>query len=518
MEKLYNGIILPEVWPPRDIDLYSFDEIKVPYLENNSDIIDINIGRQLFVDDFLISETNLKRTYHKAVKYEGNPVFKPETPLECSYSLPCACPKSGGVWFDKYEQKFRMWYEAGWLHRLAYAESADGLSWTRPDLGLVPGTNEILPGVTTDSTAVFIDYDIGRPEERYKLFVREPGGNKPGFAYVSPDGIHWSEGSPTYPLGDRSTMFYNPFRKKWVYSIRGSINKPGSEPEKNVRVRYYRECDNYLAGAAWGENDQVPWLYADRLDLPEPDGDTPQLYNFDAAAYESVMLGMFQIHKGPRNSVCNSRGEPKITELIMSYSRDGFHYSRPDREAFIPASREVAEFDRGYVQSVGGVCLVGRDELRFYYIGFEGDEGRNKPDGKLNGMHDNASTGIALLRRDGFASLDGTGTITTRKLTVSPDKKYLFINAKAPNGSVSAELLDAEGNTVTRYETENCASFHGDSTCIRLMWKEKTACDFHAGGKQFRLKFTLKNAKLYSFWLSDTDVGGSCGFDAGGSF
>ena len=38
---------------------------------------------------------------------------------------------------------------------------------------------------------------------------------------VSPDGIHWSEPVAKSPgIGDRTTAFYNPFRKMWVMSLR----------------------------------------------------------------------------------------------------------------------------------------------------------------------------------------------------------------------------------------------------------------------------------------------------------
>ena len=32
MEELYNGIRLPDVWPPRDMDDMSLSELPVPYL------------------------------------------------------------------------------------------------------------------------------------------------------------------------------------------------------------------------------------------------------------------------------------------------------------------------------------------------------------------------------------------------------------------------------------------------------------------------------------------------------
>ena len=56
---LYNGIQLPEQWPPRYAEPDSAALMPVPYLENKPSVIPVNVGRQLFVDNFLISETNL---------------------------------------------------------------------------------------------------------------------------------------------------------------------------------------------------------------------------------------------------------------------------------------------------------------------------------------------------------------------------------------------------------------------------------------------------------------------------
>ncbi len=506
-EKLYNGIELPSVWPPRDVERQSLAPIDVPYLHTPPEEIDISVGRQLFVDDFLIEKTSLSCKYHHPVKFSGNPILRGETEAETE-TLPCACPKSGGVWYDEKEKKFKMWYEAGWLNKLAYAESDDGVHWDRRPLDLVPGTNLIFPGVEMDSTAVFIDNDAD-PAERYKLFVRGPGGLLPGYAAVSADGIHWDNVVRTTPIEDRSTMFYNPFRKKWVYSIRRVFEKK--------RIRLYRECDDYLKGATWTEDEQAFWLRVDRQDQPDPNiGMMPQLYNFDAVAYESVMLGMFQIHLGPENGVCRDTGVPKISELQACYSRDGFHFYRPDRTAFIPASRTRGAWDRGYVQSVGGLCVIHEDEIWFYYIGFAGDEGRTLPYGRLGGMHDNAATGIAKLRRDGFASLRGEGFVQTRKL-VCKDKRFLFVNAFTHKDGLRAELQTADGTPVPGYAIEDSIPMIGNSARCQMKWKDHdTLPDLQ--GKPFRLRFDLQQGDFYAFWLSADESGESDGMCAAGRY
>src|SRR5689334_10757993 len=66
-ELLYNGIRLPREWPPRDeVKVESREVMPVPYLNAPPVVIPIDVGRQLFVDDFLIEKTTLKRTFHHA--------------------------------------------------------------------------------------------------------------------------------------------------------------------------------------------------------------------------------------------------------------------------------------------------------------------------------------------------------------------------------------------------------------------------------------------------------------------
>ena len=68
----------------------------------------------------------------------------------------------------------------------------------------------------------------------------------------------------------------------------------------------------------------------------------PQLYTLDAVAYESVLIGLFQILKGPPNHIGALRGEPKLTELVLGSSRDGFHWHRPDRRGRVRPVRAAA--------------------------------------------------------------------------------------------------------------------------------------------------------------------------------
>jgi hypothetical protein len=520
-EILYNGIKLPKVWPPRSIDPKSLEVMPVPYLVHPPMVIPIDVGRQLFVDDFLIESTDLKRSFHKAQKYEGNPVLWPQTEIELNRSRNAvACPKSGGVWWDSSQKLFRMWYEAGWLNTVCTATSHDGIHWDRPDLDAFPGSNRVLdPTILPDSWSVFPDYNGTDPKGLWKMFLRGPDAmalsKGQGLLMVSPDGIHWSKPVESGVTGDRSTMFYNPFRKKWVYSIRWSTGGTNS-----VRSRHYWECDDFLKGAKWDAptigtvskpNSPVFWARTDRLDLPDPEFKVPsQLYNLDAVAYESLMLGVYEIYHNPGGA-----GLPKTTELNLAYSRDGFHWHRPDREMFIPASRRDL-WDRGYVQSVGGLCLVHGDQLWFYYSGFQGNPSKAGKHWTENGEYDRGSTGVAFLRRDGFISVDArkkSGTLTTRPVTFKG--QYFFVNTDCPEGVLRVEIMDENNKVIAHFSAKNCEPIKTDKTLQAIQWKG--VADLSSlKGKVVKFKFYLTNGKLYSFWVSPDKTGASYGYVGAG--
>ena len=44
-ETLYNGIVLPEVWPPRDVDEGGTAPVPVPYLDDPPEVICIDLGQ-----------------------------------------------------------------------------------------------------------------------------------------------------------------------------------------------------------------------------------------------------------------------------------------------------------------------------------------------------------------------------------------------------------------------------------------------------------------------------------------
>ncbi|HBJ87983.1 MAG TPA: hypothetical protein DDZ88_29825 [Verrucomicrobiales bacterium] len=511
-EKLYNGIELSLPWPPPFRDPNSAEPMEMPYLKRPLKTIPIDVGRQLFVDDFLIEKTTLKRTFHQAKKFEGNPVFKAETERELGPATEgekgeeaTTFTGQGGVFYDPSEKLFKMFYVAGWRGPLSLATSPDMKTWKRHGQLLPEGLRWTGPKLATGGSdnCVWLDLNAKNPAERIKYltcWLHVPKDQRPdGFMHslhVS-DGKTWSDAVPTsIAADDYCSFFYNPFREKWVFSIKKGTSRG--------RSRYYYESDDFLKGADWEKS--VYWTSTDKLDLPEPQGRYPgageqsQLYSLNAVAYESLMIGMHYIHRGPNNKICEEGKFPKLTDLELGFSRDGFHWDRPDRRGFIVGSRAEGSWDRAYLHSTAGVFVVLDDQLVFPYMGTSGIA----PSGH-RGMYTGGSIGLAMLRRDGFASMDGPGELTTR--VVKFKGKHLFVNV---NGEVRVEVLDEAGKVI---RSSNVAA--GDQTKLRIDWSDGSDLSDRVGrGVKFR--FHLTTGSLYAFWVTSDEKGSSNGYVGAG--
>jgi len=523
-ETLYNGIVLPEQWSP-DYGAITRDPMPVPYLDNRPEVVPINVGRQLFVDDFLIAESTLRRTFHQP-EYYKEPVIKPEDKRAGMY----AAPFSGGACYDPADKLFKLWYTRVRPHATCYATSKDGIHWVKPKLDIEGGTNIVInPERGFNSTAIMLDQWTKNLNERFKYFATEYFGTRDddvvwGLSYrISADGIHWSEPKETRPRiwGDRSTVFYNPFRKVWVLSqriegypvgrCRSYLEAPSvMELMKAVTPNECPRIDGLMVNKVEGKS--VHWVGADKLDPHHTDARfadiEPQLYNLDASPYESIMLGQFSIWQGPENDVCGDLNIQKRNDILLGFSRDGFHWDRPSRKRFISTTWDRRSWRYGNVQScAAGPLLVG-DKLYFYF------SAQAAPQGKR--WDSDATTGLAMLRRDGFASMDASGkagTLTTRPVTFKG--RHLFVNVDCPKGELKVEVLDKDGKVIEPFTLKNCKPVSSDKTLVKVNWKQNK--DLAAlAGKPVRFRFHLRNGSLYAFWVSPDKSGASHGYVGAG--
>lgn len=521
---LYNGIRLPEAWPPRYEEPAVAKEMPVPYLTKKPDVIPVNVGRQLFVDNFLIAETNLNPVYHTPDFYEGNPVLEPDKEWEKTTEGGLyAAPFSDGIWYDEKDGRFKMWYlaGAGMLHKgdkqtfyTCYAESEDGKLWKKVNKDIYPGTN-IVDTCNRDAATIWLDKFEKNPARRYKMFnvERRPTDRRWQFILkYSADGIHWSEGvAQSGDLYDRSSAFYNPFRSVWGLSMRY-----GTDVSSRSRSYLENKDPEMAVSMAHRMRKGIPdknmlfWFTPDDKEPRHPKFPevNPGIYNFDLIAYESVMLGLYSVWQGPENEVCAKEGIQKKNEIMLGYSRDGFHFSRPSHKPFMGVNETEGAWNWGNMQSVNGTPLVVGDSLYFYSSG-------RRLSKVMWDSH--TSTGLARLRRDGFVSMNVSGKeegfLTTEKLSF--DGSYLFVNADV-KGKLAIEVLDEQGNPIEGYtKKESVVLKEVNSTRQLVTWKNNK--DLSAlSGKNIRLKFYMTNGDLYAFWVSPWKSGESNGFTGGG--
>lgn len=238
--------------------------------------------------------------------------------------------------------------------------------------------------------------------------------------------------------------------------------------------------------------------------------DDPQVYNVDVYnmgvfRYESAYIGMpAMFHStGPVPNYPNTDGFHLIQ---LTCSRDLKDWRRlGDRETFIGPSRlESGAYD--LTQILPPSAPVVRDEeLWFYYTGLKyrcnftyvGDY----PDGTTNSIpgrdRDTGAVCLAVLRRDGFVSLDAEenpGTVVTEPFALPAGK--LYVNVDARDGELRAEVLDPEGGVLADSEVVT-----GDVAQAELRWQQGGIADLN--GQTVSLRFTLRKAQFYSYWLTD---------------
>jgi hypothetical protein len=193
--------------------------------------------------------------------------------------------------------------------------------------------------------------------------------------------------------------------------------------------------------------------------------------------------------------------------VLLGFSRDGFHWHRPDRRPFLGVTEQEGDWNGGNMQSAGGGCLLVGDELYFYV------SGRKRTDQFWDGR---GSTGLGTLRRDGFASMDAgqtAGTLTTRRLRFKG--RHLCVNADVDRGELRVEVLDETDRAIEPFTIQNCAPLHADQTQQAVRWTGAT--DLAAlAGRAVRLRFRLRNGSLYAFWVSPDESGASYGYVAAG--
>ena len=480
--------------------------------------IDIGTRRQLFVDDYLIEEMigvslRLHRPESRGVVMELKEAWEGST---VDYHT---VVKDGSL--------YRIWYRgtSHWGYAvesmlkpteaivpvhdeaMSYAESLDGVHWTKPSLGLYEfdgskDNNIFWRGKATDLVP-FLDGNPDAPaDQRYKAIGRGRIDLKTGelrdstesvvridatksrkrtrrttrevlLALASPDGISWRylQDEPILedpPFDTQNVPFWDPVRGEYAIYVRGKAGSGGS----------------FAGGVRWIRHatspDFVNWTPLEDIDT----GDEPHehLYTNATTPYfraPDVYLS-FPRRMHPDRRRHDDAPWPGLADTVFMTSRDGVHFDWRFRESFIRPGKDPRNWMSRTNLVANGIVPTGDGELSLYVL-----RNRDFPSCHFERM---------VLRLDGFVSANAgysCGELTTRPLEFSGSEMELNYSTSVM-GSVRVEVLDSDGEVAAASR-----EMFGDDTDEPVPWESGNVEG--VAGRPVRLRFRLADADVYSF-------------------
>ena len=445
--------------------------------------------RRLFLDAMVVEESaNLTRVFHAAEKHSSNPIIVKDHPWEGwgPYVY-------GTVLWDG--GKLRMWYQG--IGRgsadVSYAESTDGIRWTKPDLGIIEyerskKNNIVGPNGACHIPSVIRVPNPTSPDRQWAMY---------GYAYkggasvaYSPDGLHWDwnrkpEHQGLFSSSDVTNFFYDPYKNRFTATY-----KTMNRRHRAVGIAISDD------GLKWRKPVEGAVFGADDLDP-----DATQVYGMPVFGYQGIYIGLPWIYHArwikygryakPEVMYEAQEGSPRTVDVQFAWSHDLIGWTRPPtREPFI-ALGPGKSWDSKMIYTARAPVIVG-DRLFFYYGGFDTI---HDDDAQAKG-----AIGLATLRIDGFCSMRAGGKegwlISRREVFNTP---AVTINARcAPGGCVTAELIDRNNAVIPGFSRQDCIPFTGDSVRHELMWKTKQFARSLID-KDRKVRFYIENADLYSY-------------------
>ena len=453
--------------------------------------------------------SGIKLTVHKP--RVGDPLVTEEMPWEVGGSW-----TGFGIYHTLIEDDglFRLFYDSGDMSGeldvdedmgtqrvMAYAESTDGVNWTKPNLGKLTykGSKEnnlvfgldATPGRDAHGAGVFID-PSAPPDERYKLTTL---GNYKGrfciFGATSPDGITWN-------------LIEKPLVPEYISDVQGSVR---FDEESGKYVGYFRGWTAHEHGTSHARRTITYTETEDFANWPRPrhlvkpdmnDGADTDIYTnsynvWPGAADAHLMFPALYHHS------------TDFTDLHMMISRDGQNWHRPIREPII-AGGEPGTASEGGVYGGLGIVSLKPGEWSLPFTPRRASHNTVFFDTEL------PETGVvpATWRQDGFISLDadGQGSFTTMIIDFTGNHLELNVWTRL-GGEVLVELADASKDNRREHSPAipgrtfaDCDLITGDDVAKTVIWGGNSDLSDLAG-KSIRARFKMRRAKLYAFQFPD---------------
>jgi hypothetical protein len=452
-------------------------------------------GPHLFVDDYLVATSvGLTRTTHQPVKLP-EPVFQKG---ESWHLQPQWFMK---VAYDGKAGSFRAWYNVknpGGAPNVcyAYAESKDGATWVRPNLGLVDvggSTQNNLLAAPQGYFGLFLvddGPDFAEPARRFKLGYFGEGLR----VAFSADGFRFAEypGNPVIAERANAVPYYapgyeniisdiidgcwDPLRKEYLLGCK--IEHGGYPGKPHYHAQGWRRCVGMSTS-----KDFITWEKPRLIVTPDPNNGMEEFYGFKPMLRGDLYLGFLRVLRddlaadpdGPANGI-------GWTELLTS--RDGRTWTRY-QEKFIDRSPVAGSWDHAMAWFAD--CVTVGDKDYVYYGGYSA--GHKVGDRQV---------GLAFLRQNGFVSRDaGAGKGTLRTPTVLLGGDGMTVNASV-TGSLRVRITDPDGTARPGFDWADGSPIRGDAVAHAVSW---TGAFTRLANQPVRLEFELCEGELYGFDL-----------------
>ena len=445
--------------------------------------IDLGGQRELFVDEHLIaSKTGVALKLHKPQAREVALVC--DAPWEGNTSGYFTLIQDGGL--------FRCYYRGTHFDEklkkgahpefTCYAESRDGITWTKPKLGLVEfqgskDNNILLMGAGCHNFTPFLDTNPKcPPESRFKALAgtgdNKTRKQKPSLqAWHSADGIRWSRmrEEPVIHAGafdSQNLAFYDvelgAYRAYWRYFTGGYTDERGWKP-KGVRAIRTAVSSDFLH---WEKLNDLAY---------GPGAPEVQLYTNAVRPYfraPHLLLGFPTRYEAKHEQV----------EPVFMTSRDGVNFKRWEEPLIPITAPEDRAGNRSNYMTNGLLQLSGSDRelsvyaTEAYYTG---------PGSRIRRF---------TFRMDGFVSASATeGEFITKPLTFIGSKLSLNLVSR---GKTLMEIQDESGKAIPGFTLDDCTPLEGDSIDAGVTWKGGSLEAL--AGKPVRLRFKLIEADLFA--------------------
>lgn len=452
--------------------------------------IELGDRREIFVDKYLIDKLEgAEIELHHPVD-EGS-VLKFDNPWEGQFSGYCTIIKDGDIYRAYYRGIPEAGQDASMMEMTCYAESRDGITWNKPDLGFytindTKNNNVILANAApvTHNFSPFLDTNPkAKRQERYKALG---GTHESGLvAYVSADGIRWKKvrDEPVFRKGifdSQNVTFWSESEGKYVCYFR-TWTEAGYKGYRSVSRT---TSDDFIN---WSE--PVAMTFGGR---PYEHLYTQQTSPYFRAPHIYLAIGARFMPKRkvvPDEMAAQLQINPKYyndcSDAILMSSRGGGNYDRLFMESFIRPGIGLKNWVSRSNYPALNVVQTSPEEMSIYV-----NQDYAQPTAHLRRYS---------MRLDGFASLSAGfegGEVITKEFTFTGKELEINFSTSAA-GEVTIALEDNNGKAIPGFAMNDCDVLIGNEIARTVSWKGNTDLG-KLSGKVVRMRIRLKDADLFS--------------------